>query len=178
MTENFKDIFILLAKYNQITNLDVVKVLQEVESDKLKENLGSYFSSILGILNHQLFADVGWIRALGTYITSLDFVPPLLEHLPTKRPPLNVFTWVSLDEYQSVRTEIDYILERVVMQLDSSDYASVFTNESRRGKIEYVTWRVLLHLFNHHTHHRGGISVLHDQLGIKNDYSSLLWKIQ
>ena len=178
MTENVKDIFILLAKYNKITNQEMYKALQEVEPNKINENLGLYHISILGVLNHHLGADILWIRTLVPHITSLDFIPPLLEHLPTKRPPPNTLIWASLDEYQPVRTEIDGILERIVKQLDSSDYATVFTVESRRGKMEYVTWRVLLHLFNHHTHHRGGISVLLDQLGIKNDYSSLLWKVK
>jgi uncharacterized damage-inducible protein DinB len=177
MTENVKEIYILLAKYNQITNQDLIKILREVEPNKLSENLGSYYGSILGILNHHLLADIGWIRILSTHISSLDWVGPLLNRFPSNRPPPNELIWKSLDEFVPVRLEIDEILERVVENLDSSDYYTIFSVEGRRGKMDYVTWKVLLHLFNHQTHHRGSVSVLLDQLRIENDYSNLLWKV-
>jgi uncharacterized damage-inducible protein DinB len=177
MSENVKEIYILLAKYNQITNQELIKILRKVDHNKLSENLGSYYGSILGILNHHLLADIGWIRVLGTHISTLDFVGPLLDHFPDQRPPPNELLWNSLDEYVPVRVELDQLLERVVENLRSSDYYTTFSVEGRRGKMNYVTWKVLLHLFNHQTHHRGSVSVLLDQLGIQNDYSNLLWKV-
>jgi uncharacterized damage-inducible protein DinB len=177
MTVGIKDLFELLAKYNKITNQDMIKVLEGVGSIKLKEDLGSYYGSILGLLNHHLLADIGWIRALGTHIDSLNFVPPLLERFPTSRLPPKELVWTNLEEYKSVRGEIDDLLERVIKMLDASQYATILTIEGRRGKMEYITWRILLHLFNHQTHHRGGVSVLLDQLGVENDYSNLLWKV-
>ena len=177
MSENVKEIYKLLAKYNQITNQDLITILREVDANKLSENLGSYYSSILGILNHHLLADIGWIRVLGTHIKTLDFVGPLLDRFPNKRPPPNELIWNSLDDYVPVRVEIDQLLERVVENLNSTDYYTIFSVEGRRGKMDYVTWKVLLHLFNHQTHHRGSVSVLLDQLGIQNDYSNLLWKV-
>ena len=177
MSENVKEIYKLLVKYNQITNQDLITILREVDANKLSENLGSYYSSILGILNHHLLADIGWIRVLGTHIKTLDFVGPLLDRFPNKRPPPNELIWNSLDDYVPVRVEIDQLLERVVENLNSTDYYTIFSVEGRRGKMDYVTWKVLLHLFNHQTHHRGSVSVLLDQLGIQNDYSNLLWKV-
>jgi uncharacterized damage-inducible protein DinB len=177
MSENVKEIYILLAKYNQITNQELIKILREVDPNKLSENLGSYYGSILGILNHHLLADIGWIRVLGNNVSNLDFVGPLLERFPNKRPPPNELVWESLDEYVPVRVEIDKLLQRVVENLNSSEYYTPFVVEGRRGKMNYVVWKVLLHLFNHQTHHRGNVSALLDQLGIENDYSNLLWKV-
>ena len=177
MTYNIKEIYILLAKYNQITNQDLIKILQKVDPNKLSENLGSYYGSILGILNHYLLADIGWIRVLGSHISTLDWVVSLLGRFPNKRPPPKELVWESLDEFVPVRVEIDDLLQRVVENLSSSEFYTTFSVDSRRGKMDYVTWKVLLHLFNHHTHHRGSVSVLLDQLGIENDYSNLLWKV-
>jgi uncharacterized damage-inducible protein DinB len=177
MSESIKEIYILLAKYNQITNQELIMILREVDPHKLTENLGSYYGSILGILNHHLLADIGWIRILGTHISTLDFVVPLLDRFPKKRPPASELIWKSLEEYVPVRVEIDKLLERVVKSLSTSDYFSNFSVESRRGKWDYVAWKILLHLFNHQTHHRGSVSVLLDQLGLENDYSNLLWKV-
>ena len=177
MADDIKGLFELLVKYNKLTNQDMMKILEGVEPSKLTENVGSYYGSILGILNHHLMADIGWLRALGTHISSLDFVPPLLERFPSNRPPPDQLYWATLDEYKSIRVEIDDLMERVVSSIPASNYNDILKIEGRRGTFEYVTWHILLHLFNHETHHRGGVSVLLDQLKVENDYSNLLWKV-
>jgi uncharacterized damage-inducible protein DinB len=47
-------------------------------------------------------------------------------------------------------------------------------NVSARKTFEKNVAGVLVHIFNHATHHRGGISVYLDILGKENDYSSVL----
>jgi len=177
MADDIKSVFELLAKYNKITNQDVVKILKGVEPDKLTDDVGSYYGSIMGLLNHQLQADIGWLRVLGTHISSLNFVPALLERFPSERLPPDKLYWKTLEEYKTVRSEVDGILDRVVNSIPASQYERILVVEGRRGKFEYITWRILLHLFNHHTHHRGGVSLILDQLKIENDYSNLLWKV-
>jgi uncharacterized damage-inducible protein DinB len=172
-----KNIFNILAKYNEITNQEMIKVLETIDSEKLTKDLGSYYGSILGILNHHLMADIGWLRALGNNVPSLDFIPPLLNHFPSSRLPPKELYWASLKDYKPIRIEIDNLLKRVVQKLSDSEYNSILKITGRRGEQEYITWRILLHLFNHHTHHRGGVSLLLDQLGIENDYSNMLWKV-
>ncbi|MFX1496936.1 MAG: DinB family protein [Promethearchaeota archaeon] len=177
MVDDIKTVFELFSKYNKLTNIDMIKVLEGVESNKLTEDLGSYYLSIMGLLNHQLHADIGWLRVLGTHISSLDFIPSLLERFPTERLPPDKLYWKTLDEYKGVRSEIDDMIERTVKSLPASEYSTKIVVEGRRGKFEYIIWHILSHLFNHETHHRGGVSVLLDQLNIENDYSSLLWKV-
>jgi uncharacterized damage-inducible protein DinB len=177
MNDNIKAVFEVLAKYNKLTNHDMVKVLEGVEPAKLIEDIGSYYKSIMGLLNHQLLADIGWLRVLGTHVSSLYFVPSLLEHFPSERTPPDKLYWTTLDEYKIVRSEIDSIIERVVNTISPSEYSATIIVEGRRGRFEYIIWRILLHLFNHETHHRGGVSVLLDQFKIENDYSNLLWKV-
>ncbi|MFX1476720.1 MAG: DinB family protein [Promethearchaeota archaeon] len=172
-----KNIFDILAKYNELTNQEMIKILETIDSEKLTKDLGSYYGSILGILNHHLMADIGWLRALGNNVPSLDFLPPLLNRFPSSRLPPKKLYWASLKDYKQIRTEIDDLLKRVVQRLSESEYNSILKITGRRGEQEYITWRILLHLFNHHTHHRGGVSLLLDQLGIENDYSNMLWKV-
>ena len=174
---DIKEVCTILAKYNKLTNKDMIKILETVDSEKLIEDLGSYYKSIMGVLNHHLQADIGWLRVLGSNVSYLHFVLPLLERFPTERLSPGQLYWTSLDDYKTVRYEVDDILERVISSLPSSEYSSTITVEGRRGKFDYIIWRIFLHLFNHHTHHRGSISVLLDQLKIENDYSNLLWKV-
>ncbi len=177
MPENIKDVFERLAKYNTMANKDVVKVLDGLESSKLTEDLGSYFGSILGVLDHLLASDISWLKMLGGNISDLDFVPPLIEDFQIDRLPQKELHWKTLSEYNTVRVEVDKIIERVVTALSPDQYTTEITMESRRGKFNYITWRTLLLMFNHHTHHRGGVSLLLDQLNIENNFSTLLWRV-
>ncbi len=172
-----KEVFKLLARYNSITNTELLTILEGLEPSKLTEDLGSYYGSILGLLNHIATADLNWLRGYGKNINSLEFVIPMLEKIPFERKDSKELNWSTLAEFKSVRLQIDNIIERVIEELTPSQYTSVLVIEGRRGRMEYVTWRYLLHLFNHHTHHRGAVAVLLDQLNIENDYSNLLWKI-
>ena len=177
MSSDFKEVFEILAKYNHLTNQDMIKILETINPTNLTEDRGSYYQSILGILNHVLHADIGWLRVLGTHIRDLNFISSLLERFPTERLAPGQMYWNTLDEYKVVRAEVDNILEKAIVSLPSQEYPSIITVEGRRGKLDYIVWRIFLHLFNHHTHHRGSVSLLLDQLKIENDYSSLLWKI-
>jgi len=87
MPENIKDVFEILAKYNTIANKDIVKILEGVESSKLTEDLGSYFGSILGLLDHLLASDISWLKNLGENISDLDFLLPLMEDFKIDRLP-------------------------------------------------------------------------------------------
>ncbi len=174
MSVSIKEVFELLANYNSTTNQKVIKILGTIDPIKLTEDLGSYYGSILGLLNHHLSADIGWLRILGPLIPSLDFISPLLEQLPKERLAPKKLYWKTLEKYKTVRTEVDTILERVVKSITPEEYTSILKIVGFRRTIEKPTWRILLHLFNHHTHHRGGVSLLLDQLHVENDYSNLL----
>jgi len=176
MAENIRNMFETLAKYNSTTNQEIIKILKRMEPDKLTKDLDSYFGSILGILNHLMVADILWLRGYGKNISLLDFVLPILDKIHIERKPPKELQWSNLEDYISIRMEIDKLLERVIETLSPTQYTSMLKMEDHRGKIEFVTWRYLLHLFNHHTHHRGGVGVLLDQLKVKNDFSNLLWK--
>lgn len=176
MAESIKEMFVTFAKYNSTTNKDIIKILKRMEPDQLIKDFGSYFGSILGILNHQLVADIMWLRGYGANISSLDFVLPIIKKIHIERKPPKELQWSNLEDFKAVRVEIDKLIERVVESISQSQYTSLLKMEDHRGSIEFVTWRYLLHLFNHHTHHRGGVAVLLDQLKVKNEFSNLLWK--
>ena len=115
---------------------------------------------------------------LGESVSDLGFVLELIKNFQIERLPPKELHWKTLSEYNTVRIEVDNIIERAVNALPPDKYSTEITTETKRGKITYIIWRTLLLMFNHHTHHRGGVSVLLDQLNVKNDFSSLLWKVK
>ena len=46
--------------------------------------------------------------------------------------------------------------------------------DPKGNKHRFIFGQVLMHLFNHQTHHRGALSQLLDELEIENDFSNLL----
>ncbi|MHA2475401.1 MAG: DinB family protein [Promethearchaeota archaeon] len=165
-----------LVKYNTMANKDAVKILEGVEPSKLTEDLGSYFGSILGLLDHQLASDIGWLKMLGENVSELDFILPIIEEFEIDRLPPKELHWKTLSEYNSVRVKVDDVMERMVTTLSPEQYLTEFTIKGRRGKITTKIWRNLLLLFNHNIHHRGGLSLILDQLNIENNFSTLLWR--
>jgi uncharacterized damage-inducible protein DinB len=50
--------------------------------------------------------------------------------------------------------------------------------DSEGNKLEKVMETLLLHVFNHETHHRGMISLYLEMLGKENDFSGSMYKIE
>ena len=54
-----KDALALLVSYNRSANEDVYALLADADPELLTRDSGSYYGSILGLLNHLLLADLG-----------------------------------------------------------------------------------------------------------------------
>jgi len=60
MSSQFKQHFVLLAAYNKWAFTTLFKSLQKIPNDHYYKNMGLFFNSIHGTLNHILMADVVW----------------------------------------------------------------------------------------------------------------------
>ncbi len=170
-----KEIFQLLVMYNIQANHDLIGILNKTPADKVTQDVGAYYKSILGILNHVLLSNIYWIRRLAKYLPELE---PILQEIPNVQPqtPRDI-VWDTLEKLKPVLSAVDAQIERLVSMLpDQRLTEEVKYTSTKGGERSIVVWHILIHLFNHHTHNRGQIAVLLDQMGIDNDYSSILWR--
>ncbi len=170
-----KEIFQLLADYNIQANQDMINILEKVPAGKIMQDVGAYYKSILGILNHMLLSNIYWIRRLAKYLPELA---PVLASTPNVQPktPTDI-VWPGLDALKRAMIDVDNQLKLMVQILPETKYSEgIKYSSSKGGEKTMILWQVLLHLFNHHTHNRGQVAVLLDQMGIENDYSSILWR--
>ncbi len=170
-----KEIFLLLAEYNIQANHDMIQILDQMPPAKIALDVGAYYKSFLGILNHVLLSNLYWIRRLAKFLPELG---PILQDIPDVQPktPKDII-WSTLDALKPVLTKVDDQLKRLVQLLSEQKYSELIKyTSSKGGERTMIVWQILLHLFNHHTHNRGQIAVLLDQMGIENDYSSILWR--
>lgn len=171
---NMKTTLTKLAKYNAAANRKMLGVLSTLSSEQLNHPAGSYFGSILSLLNHLLKSDIGWLQRLhnaNNEIKSLD--TPLLE-----LPRALAFTENLFNEFEPLRQRRYDVDDIFIALVNESTEEYLETREryvNRRGETEIRRpGDVLLHLFNHQTHHRGAISQVLDTLSVENDYSSFM----
>jgi uncharacterized damage-inducible protein DinB len=170
--------FQILADYNAHANRSLFRILEEkAPAEQLDRPAGSYFDSILGLLNHLLVTDLAWLNGLrgsGQPFRSLD-APALDFQHPGWRKPL----YHDLAGLRTRREAIDAVLQAFAAELtDEQLEGGIELADPRGQKHRFVLGEVLLHLFNHQTHHRGAIALALDQAGIENDFSNLLALLQ
>lgn len=169
------ELFQLLAAYNKQTNDEVLGILSGLPAEQLARDVGSYYGSILGVMNHILVSDLVWLRRFTAGISSLQAFAAELPAFTLKG--WKDIVWNSLEAFRPVRAATDELIGKAVAALPAEALNAVLRYQDIRGKQqEKPAWRALLHFFNHQTHHRGQVSVLLDQMSVTNDFSNLIWK--
>jgi uncharacterized damage-inducible protein DinB len=165
----------MLAEYNQKTNQEMMQVLEGVPPERLTGAVGSYFGSVMGILNHVLISDTTWLRRLAGALAPLAFLTARLAHLHYGSNRDVLFN--RLADFRAARFDIDGLFRQALQALPDEQYDRVLQYRNTRGQEQQKrVGHLFLHLFNHQTHHRGQVSLILDQWGVDNDYSNLISK--
>lgn len=156
-------VFAQLARYNGWVNERLFEVCEGLGETARRRDVGLFFRSIHGTLNHLLLGDRVWLGRL----TATPFAAAsLADEL-----------YADFDELWRQRRLTDVALRGYVEALDEAAVDEVLRYRSLETGVErsYPIAVVLSHLFNHQTHHRGQISAAVGQLG--GDYGSmdLIW---
>lgn len=142
-----------MAAYNRWMNEKLYATAGELTDEERKRDLGAFFKSIHGTLNHLLLADLWWMQRF--------------QGEPLEKKSLGDELHASFAELAAARGVMD---ARIVAWADgvTDDFAE---SELRFFSVTYGRERVLPHwaaivqLFNHQTHHRGQVTTLLKQLG-------------
>lgn len=143
----------LMARYNQWMNLKLYDAAARLSDAQRKEDRGAFFKSIHGTLNHLLYGDLAWLcRFTGR---SSDGLHPAL----------------GIDDFEALRARriaVDEELLAWAGTLTPAWLAADFTYFSMAyaGSFTRPAWTLVVHLFNHETHHRGQVTTLLSQLGV------------
>jgi uncharacterized damage-inducible protein DinB len=152
-----------MATYNRWMNDRLYDACARLSDDERKRDLGAFFKSLHGTLNHLLLADRIW---MGRFTENPYPVKALDQEL-----------YARFDELCAQRRQTD---DEIIVWVDSlSDidierqlsYVSVVSPQPRT----YALWVAIAHFFNHQTHHRGQATTLLMQLGIDPGVTDLIW---
>ncbi len=131
-----------LADYNRWANARLYQAALDLNELDYRRNVGAFFKSLHGTLNHLLLTDRLWLKRLtgvGDHPNNLDAI-----------------LYEDRGQLALARADEDDRLVDFVAALDDKTIVDPLTYATTTGK-QYEQSRadILAHLFNHQTHHRG-----------------------
>lgn len=148
-----KSHFTMMADYNAWANGRLYGMARQLPAEQYRRDVGAYFKSLHGTLNHIMVADLIWMRRLtgaGEHPGNLNAI--VFDDLPS----------LSAARQREDRRIIAYVDSLSDAQLEELwDYRTLNGTLHRQRRRE-----TLAHLFNHQTHHRGQAHAILTVLGV------------
>lgn len=163
----------LLAAYNRWMNEKTYAAARTLSPQELARDRGAFFRSILGTLNHLAVADTVWLLRLRRHpgrFKALDALGGTAA--PTA---LDATLFDDLDALQHYRHTLDDVIIAFTQELTETDLDTPLEYANMNGVAQRKNLHaVLMHFFNHQTHHRGQVSTLLFQAGVDVGMTDLL----
>ncbi len=140
-----------LLKYNTWANKRVLDSIAALDSGQFTRSLGGSYPSVQATLTHILWAEWVWLERWQGRSPQELFMP---EEFPSVSA-LKV-RWSQIQASQKAFGE----------SLTAEQLQQVLRYRNRKGEVwEYALWRMLYHLCNHSTYHRGQVTNMIRMLG-------------
>jgi uncharacterized damage-inducible protein DinB len=146
------------ARYNRWMNEKLYAAAAALSDETRKRDLGAFFKSIHGTLNHLLLADRVWLARFTGVSVKAGFMGPGIRSLDQE-------LYSDFAELRRERTLTDDELSSWVSSLTHEKLAAPLVYNRSGAKQECPLWWTVAHVFNHQTHHRGQITTLLTQQG-------------
>jgi uncharacterized damage-inducible protein DinB len=160
----------LLAGYNEKTNGEMNAIVSRMDADQWNHGFNAFFPSIRLICNHIYIADFTWLRRFSLLRDFRYFKDTVF----SREISFAEDAFVTREDYLTKRQYLDRLIVVFADEVTEADLGNALTYKDIRGTENTRNFGgLILHLFNHQTHHRGMISVYLEMLGIQNDYSNL-----
>jgi uncharacterized damage-inducible protein DinB len=160
----------LLAEYNRKTNKEMNGLIQKLEASQWRQEFKGFFKSIHSLCNHIYLGDFNWLKRF----SKLRPFSYIQKEVFNQELPFSVVVFEKVEDYLAKREELDLLLLEFINELRTEDLDQYLEYVDSHGKLyKRLFGGLIVHCFNHQTHHRGMISIYLDSLGIDNDFSNL-----
>jgi len=166
----------LLADYNQWMNQQLYQCAAQLSAEQYRQDMRSFFPSMEATLNHIMVADLYWLRRFSTHSSNYKTLMAL-QHKPIPKG-LDDLIYPEFAALQQARCELDELIVRFIEEIPPSDLATAISYATIKGQAHNRCFgSLLIHFFNHQTHHRGQVTTLFSQFGIDYGCTDLLMRI-
>ena len=153
----------LAAAYNRWANVQIFDACARLSDADYRRDLGAFFRSVHGTLNHLLLGDRLWLGRLqgsAPAFTALD------TELHTDFAAL-----------RAARAETDDAICAAVEAIDGAALSQMlhFTSLVTGRAMRLPRWVAWTQMFNHQIHHRGQVTALLTRLGVDYGDIDLIW---
>lgn len=152
------------ARYNREFNGKLFDQLSELADAERKKDMGAFFGSIHGTLNHILLADRIWLGRFSVAFPAMSSLNGAtlvhdFESLGQELCP-------DFGELYAERRDTDLVISNWAQELSDDVLRESMRYRNASGHLrEHPAWMAVAHMFNHQTHHRGQVTTLMYQLG-------------
>ena len=145
--------FVMMAQYNAWANARLYRMAGTLPDERYRRDVGAYFQSLHGTLNHLLATDRIWMH----HLTGTG------DHPDT----LNAIVCDDLPSLTEARQEEDARIMHFMQDLTELHLEEMWEYRALNGTLQRHQRRAILaHLFNHQAHHRGQAHAILTVLGI------------
>ncbi len=153
-----------MAAYNEWMNAKVYAAASRLPVEERSRDRGAFFHSIIGTLNHLAVGDILWLKRFAGHPSKPQALATLSD-LPTPAT-LDQILFQDLAALETRRRLLDTAIVGWATALTERDLASNLQFRTTKGvNVEQPFDLVVMHVFNHQTHHRGQVTTLLTQTG-------------
>lgn len=164
----------LLARYNADMNQKLYDAAAQLSQDELTADRSAFFGSLCGTMNHMLAGDTIWLKRFAAHPAAFPALQAMHD-IPLPSGSLRHTFGDSVAALHPYREQLDAIILALAPQLRPEHVDGTLEYRSTQGVLFHKHFgSVLLHFFNHQTHHRGQASTLLTQAGIDIGVTDLL----
>jgi len=154
-----------MARYGAWQNENLASAADDLPDSARREDRGAFFGSIFGTLNHLLWADRIWMSRFA------EVEPPRMKSIATSVDETE--DWQS---YRAARKTMDTIISDWTTTLTPDWFTEDLTWWSGAAGREVTKPKpiLIMHFFNHATHHRGQVHAMLTAAGQKPGDTDLM----
>lgn len=165
-----RNIFELLARYNKGTNQQMDSIIKTLSEEEWNKQFSGYFKSIHKLCSHIFIRDYMCLYKF----RMVNNFKSLHDAYFNQEYSGSEILFKNINEYLTKRPELDNIFIDFINEITENDLNKTFMWKNTKGiEMDLKVGIMLMHLFNHETHHRGMISLYLEFIGKENDYSRL-----
>jgi uncharacterized damage-inducible protein DinB len=145
----------LMARYNAEMNRRWYAAAAQLTDTERKQDRGAFFGSLHATLNHLVWADRTWMSRFAAW------------EKPAQTIKQSIGLYDAFDELRAARTDLDARLEAwsETLAQDWLDGDLVWFSGATQKELRRPRAMLVVHMFNHQTHHRGQAHALLTAMG-------------
>lgn len=170
---NLTDYTSLMARYNTWMNDKLYALVRAMPAEAVHQQRGAFFGSIFRTLDHIASADVIWLKRFSAALGAPETIADVAAYPHTQS--LDAAMTGSIEELCELRPVIDGAIEAWTATLEERVMSAAISFRRLNGEpYTKPLFPLLVHFFNHQTHHRGQVTTLFTQAGVDVGVTDLM----